>query len=252
MRPSARLAWWGTAWLEGRIGPDDFLDGLLDDLDGGRDLAHLVVEVVADGSGVPILLELADARRQGATAVAAAFPVPGDPGGLRGPAELTGAAIEAGETALLLGADRALVPRAVGPVVEWDRLPAARRPPPDLAAADRGLRSAVLEAARALAALDVASWRPEVADELIDLRAGVALSAPPGTPAVCVDLAARALHLLAVTDLALADDGGAVSVGEAERRRAAIDPLAQAARQALTAACSPDGWPPPRQEPEGR
>lgn len=236
---AARLAWWGTAWLTGHVGPDDFLDGLLD----GTDLTHLVVD---EAGGSPVLLELADARRQGATGVAAAFPVAGDPGGLRGPAELTGAAVDAGEVALLLGAGLALVPRAVGPVVEWDRHPAARRPPPDLAAADRGLRSAVLLAAEALADLDVASWRPEVADELIDLRAGVPLAAPAGTPGRCVDLAARALHLLAVTDLALEDDGGALSVGEALRRRAAIDPLARAARDALTAACAPDGWPPAR------
>ncbi|HWJ09074.1 MAG TPA: hypothetical protein VNS46_06825, partial [Nocardioides sp.] len=102
---SARLAWWGTAWLQGRIGPDAFLDGLL-----GEDVAHVVVG--PDGSS-PLLLELADARNSGATAVGAAFPAPGDPAGLRGPRDLNAAAIDAGEAVLLLGAGRALVPAQV-------------------------------------------------------------------------------------------------------------------------------------------
>jgi hypothetical protein len=63
-------------------------------------------------------------------------------------------------------------------------------------------------------------------------------------PARCIDLAGRAVHLWAVADLALDGDGGALSAGEAAARRDAIDPLARAARHALGAACSPDGWPP--------
>lgn len=233
---SARLAWWGTAWLQGRVGPDDLLDAVL-----GDDVTHVVGG--PDGSA-PLLLELADARAKGATAMAATFPAPGDPAGLRGPRELNAAAIEAGEAVLLLGAGKALVPAQVGRAVEWTLLPAERRPPPDLGEADRGLRAALLAAANALAELDVASWRPEVADELHDLRSAVPLPAPVGTPARCVDLAGRALHLEAVANLALVDDGGAVSAGEAAARRAAIEPLEQAARRALSAACSPDGWPP--------
>jgi hypothetical protein len=83
-----------------------------------------------------------------------------------------------------------------------------------------------------------------VADELHDLRTAVPLAAPQGVPPRCVALAGRALHLAAVVDLALEDDGGAVSAGEAAQRRAALEPLERAARRALTAACSPDGWPP--------
>ncbi|WP_240044473.1 hypothetical protein [Nocardioides albidus] len=231
---SARLAWWGTAWLRGRVGPDDVLDAVQ-----GEDVTHVVGGPDGPSS---LLLELAAARNHGADQVAAAFPAPGDPAGLRGPRDLTHAAVEAGEVALLAGTG--LVPRQVGRAVEWTVLPAERRPPPDLGEADRQLRSTLLTAANALADLDVARWQPRVADELLDLRAGVPLAAPPGTPRRCVDLAGRALHVEAVVELALRDDGGALSAGEALARRAALDPLERAARHALTAACSPDGWPP--------
>lgn len=233
---SARLAWWGTAWLQGRVDPDAFLDAMLDE-----DVAHVVGGPTGPS---PLLLELADARRRGATVVAAAFPAPGDPAGLRGPRELNLAAIELGEVALLVGAGTALLPQRVGRAVEWEAQPAERRPPPDLGDADRLLRASVLRAANALADLDVAHWRPELADDLHDLRAAVPLHAPPGTPARSIDLAGRALHLEAIASLALADDGGAVTVAEATARRAVLEPLEQAARHALTAACSPDGWPP--------
>jgi hypothetical protein len=233
---TARLAWWGTAWLQGRIGPDELLDAML-----GDDVAHVVL---GPDEPAPLLLELADARARGATAVAAAFPAPGDPAGLRGPRDLNLTAIEAGEVALLLGAGTALVPARVGRAVEWSSHPAERRPPPDLGEADRLLRATLLTTANALAALDVARWRPELADDLTDLRTGVPLTAPPGTPARSVELAGRALHLEAVTALALQDDGGAVSAGEVAARRATLEPLEQAARRALTAAFSPDGWPP--------
>ena len=231
---SARLAWWGTAWLRGQVGPDEVLDAV-----HGDDVTHVVS--ASDGPS-SLLLELAAARNAGADGVAAAFPAPGDPAGLRGPRELTTAAVEAGEVVLLPGAG--LVPRQVGRAVEWVVLPAERRPPPDLGDADRQLRSTLLAAANLLADLDVARWQPLVADELHDLRTAVPLLAPAGTPPRCVDLAGRALHLEAVVELALRDDGGALSAGEAGIRRAALEPLERAARHALTAACSPDGWPP--------
>lgn len=220
--------------MRGLVGPDEVLDAV-----HGDDVTHVVS--APDGPS-SLLLELAAARNAGADVVAAAFPAPGDPAGVRGPRELTAAAVEAGEVVLLPGAG--LVPRQVGRAVEWTVLPAERRPPPDLGDADRQLRAALLAAANQLADLDVARWQPRVADELHDLRTGVPLSAPPGTPARCVDLAGRALHLEAVVELALQDDGGAMSAGAAAERRAALEPLERAARHALTAACAPDGWPP--------
>jgi hypothetical protein len=86
-------------------------------------------------------------------------------------------------------------------------------------------------AANALADLDVARWRPEVADELMDLRRRRVPAAPPGVPARCAELAGRALQAIGIAELALADDGGALSATAAELRRA------------LVAACSPEAWP---------
>jgi hypothetical protein len=68
--------------------------------------------------------------------------------------------------------------------------------------------------------------------------------APPGIPARCVDLAARGLQAVEIVDLALADDGGAVTAWEATRRRDALRPLERAGRRALVAAASPEVWPP--------
>lgn len=233
---SGRLAWWGTAWLRGLVGPDDLLDAVL-----AGDVTHVVAGSDGPSGLVPAL---AAARTAGAEAVGAAFPVAGDPVALRGPREFTGAAVDAGEAVVMLGAALGWVPRVVGRAVEWDAFAVDRRPPPDVGDADRGLRAAVLATADELARLDVARWRPEVADALHDLRAGEPVAAPPGVPARCLDLAARAVHLGAVVDLALADDGAAVSAAEIAARREALLPLERAVRHALTAACSPDGWPP--------
>jgi len=229
---TARLAWWGTSWLRGQVSPDHLLDAVLD-----GDVAHLV-------SGEPLLTALAGLRSAGATGFGAAFPREGAPVGLGGPAGFNAAAIEQGEALVAVGAERGWVPRRVGPTVEWSAYPAARRQVPDVGEADRELRGTLLTAAAELADLDVARWRPEVADELVDLRHRRVPAAPPGVPARCAELAARGLQALGIADLALADDGGALSLAMAERRRAAIAPLDLAGRRALVAACSPEVWPP--------
>lgn len=239
MPPSARLAWWGTSWLRGHLGPDDMLDGVLVD--------DSEVHRVGDPDRGPGLLgALADARRNGLVSIGAAFPAPGIPVGLGGPAALTREAMEAGEVALLLGTGTAWIPLQDGDFFVWHVEPADRRPPPDLGDADRGLRVVVRDSANALAALDVAKWGPEIADGLHDLRTAVPLAPPPGVPQQAVVLAGRALHLLDLVALATepATQDAALSAHELLGRERILADIERASRLALTAACSPDGWPP--------
>ena len=233
---SGRVAWWGSAWLRGDAAPDDLIDAVHD-----GELPHSVGGLGADV--VPLLVGLAELRTRGATALGAAFPAEGDPVGLGGPVAFNTAAIEAGEAVVALGGGKGLVPLRVGPTYQWTGFDAGPRQLADVGEADRGLRAALLEAADLLAGLDVARWRPEAADELLNLRRVRTVPAPPGVPGRCVDLAARALQALGIAELALEDDGGALTAAEADARRAAILPLDRAGRRALTAACSPEVWP---------
>jgi hypothetical protein len=235
LAPSVRLAWWGTAWLRGHLVSDQMVDGVVAD-----DAVHLVAGV----EGVePLVLGLGRLRALGATGLGLALPVAGDPLGLGGPAEFNTAALTAGEAVVATGAELGLVPARVGGSVTWTEHPALRRQLPDVGEADRALRGSLLETADDLARLDVARWRPEVADELTDLRHPRPVAAPPGVPTRCLELAGRGLQALTIVELALGDDGGAVSASEAEQRRSALVGLERAGRRALVAACSPDVWP---------
>ena len=229
---SATLAWWATAWLRGHVVTDLLLDALAAD-----ERLHRL----ADGDALPVVL--GSWRAAGATGVGLALPVEGDPLGLGGPAALNSRALELGEAVVCSQAGTALVPEVATETVTWHELAADRRQLPDVGEADRELRRQVLAAAEGLAALDVARWRPEAADLFLDRRRP-APAAPPGVPPRCVDLAARALTALAIADLALEDDGGAVSASEAHARQAVLVPLGRAARRGLVAACSPEVWPP--------
>ena len=224
---SAALAWWLTAWLRGHEQTDHVLDALAEGthlLDGGSALDLLV-----------------RSRAGGATYAGLALPVDGDPLGLGGPRDFNGAAMDAGQ-AVVAGA-LGLVPEERGETVQWRVFEAAPRQLPDVGEADRALRESLVAAAGDLADLDVARWRPEAADALMNLHHRPALEAPLGTPPRCVDLAARGLQAWAIVDLARADDGGASSAYEVDRRRGLLQPLGRAARRAIVAACSPEVWP---------
>jgi hypothetical protein len=236
---STRLAWWGTAWLRGHVVTDLLIDAVIDD-----DATHVVAGLPdADGTE-SLVVALGRLRSLGATSFGAAFPAEGDPVGLGGPAAFNADSLEAEESVVVSGSGLGLVPHRTGAAVIWTAQPAERRQLPDLAEADQQLRRALLETADALARLDVARWRPEVADRLLNLRHRDHVAAPDGVPTRCVDLAARGLQALGISELALEDDGGAVSAAEVAAREAALRPLARAGRRALVAASSPEVWPP--------
>jgi hypothetical protein len=234
---SARVAWWGTAWLRGTVVADLAVDAII-----GDDATHRVVGLPGSEEPEGLATAIGSLRAAGVEHLGLAWPTEGDPAGLGGPRELNDAALEAGEA--VIAGPHGLVPRREGAVVFWHAYDAAPRPLDDVGEADRRLRHALLQTANDLAALDVARWRPEVADELIDLRRTARVDAPPGIPPRCMELAARALQAAGIVDLALHDDGGALNLGEAETRRAALRELSTAARHALVAACSPEVWPP--------
>lgn len=231
---AARTACWINAWLAGREGADAAISGLAQ--------RGAAVEFVGPEPGTrrTAALFLGELRRWGVRRASCALPVPGDPLGLGGPAEFNIEVIAATEGVVLHGPDVGLVPSHAGSVISW--LLTAARPPthlPPVGESARALRTAMARAADELATLDVAKWRPEVAEELIALRepGSVALSAPFATPD-CARLAGDALRAGGIVTLARASDGGAVSAWEAERRLAALQPLDRAARTAIVAATS--------------
>jgi hypothetical protein len=234
---SVRFTVWTNAMLTGACDPDTAAQKIL-----GDDVGHHVAGLAGhpEPATLPVALNLL--RAAGTTQAHLALPVPGDPIGLAGPPSFNEAALETGEAVVLTGPELGLVPSYVGPAVQWSVLPAASPVLADFGEADRGLRLALISAAESLAALDVARWKPEVADALIDIRKigrGRGDDLAPGYEPRAVKTAATARRCLAIADAALDDDGSAVTGAEADARRRALLDLAAAARRALVAACAP-------------
>ena len=165
--------------------------------------------------------------------------MPGDLLGLAGPGDFNSEVVDAGEGVVLEGADLGLVPHRAGAGVVWTcHRAVSLRQVPDPSEADQTLRQALLRTSDVLADLDVARWRPEVADELMALRTHTDYAFPDGDgPARRTTGGARD-PLPHIVDLALEDDGGAITAAEAEARRQAMGPLDHAARRGLVAACA--------------
>ena len=145
-----------------------------------------------------------------------------------------------GEGVILHGAELGLVPLRSNSVLTWLAAPAAIPAYlPDIASADRDLRDAFRTVTANLVELDVTSWNPDIADALMNLRAPMrldtelAFASPQAARAMMAAL--RALHIV---DLALLDDGAAVTAAEIGSRREALAPLSHAGRAAVVAACS--------------
>lgn len=236
---SARFALWFTAWLDGRSSLDDTRDAIV-----GEDAAHHVVGVPGSAGSLPLIVAMGLLRGSRASGAGLALPVPGDPLGLAGPRPFNAEVVEAGEGVVLDGAELGLVPHRAGAGVVWTCHHAlSHRQVPDPSEAEASLRQALLRTADALADLDVARWRPEVADELMALRRAVDFTFPAATAPRAVRLASLATRCRTIVGLALADEGGAVTAAETEARRAALVPLDRASRRGLVAACSASVWP---------
>ena len=241
---SGVFAAWASAWLAGEAAYDDVVARVT-----GPDEPHRAAGVplgAAPDAAVPLGWVLPLLRDRSADGVAAVLPVPGDPRGLPGPGPFTTAALTAGEA--VMGRGIGLVPTVTehgselgsrATCVLWTVYEVGEPTPDPLTVpeAEHDLTAATRDAASALAALDVASWRPEVADGLARVRRGVTPDLPPGHDGRAVRLLAQADRLAAVLDLARQDaPGGAVTGAEARARDDALRPLAVALRRARVAA----------------
>ncbi|MGY1781151.1 hypothetical protein [Geodermatophilus sp. SYSU D01036] len=234
--PAGRFAVWATAWLSGRASYDDALDALTDDR------AHRVTGLPGTSGAVPLGWALTALRGLGERRLRLVLPVPGDVRGVPSAPGLAALALEAGQ--VTVGDAVALVPEDLGPeVTAWtavDLTGVPPAPPPvegSLRAVSGALDLAVGDAARTLAALDLARWNPEVPALLAGLGSASAPELPPDTDPLASSVLARAQRLARVLDLALTDaPGGAVTHGQAAARDEALRPLATAVREATVAA----------------
>lgn len=200
------------------------------------EVAHHVIDQeqrlgLDPSSAHPLETVLAELRLVERDSWVLALPVPGALGALRGPRQVNEAAVEAGEAVIGVTAGIALVPWRVGPAVQWQVL-AAERPLTTLTPydAERSLNEMVLEAADTLTSLQIAAGtRP---------RGDTGLRLAPGYPSRQLATAERAARLLQACDVALADEGGAISAYEADQRARVLRRLRAAASDALCAAVS--------------
>jgi hypothetical protein len=231
---SARFALWFSAWVSGAVSLDDARDAIV-----GDDAAHDVLGLPERPDAVPLILALGLLRTEGGRHASLALPVPGDPLGLAGPPAFNTEVVDAGQGVVVAGAGLGLVPHRAGAGVQWQCHPAVTvQQVPDPAEADTLLRGVLLDSAQRLADLDVARWRPEVADELMALRRHVDLTFPGGMAPRAVRLAGLAARCRAIVELALQDDGASITAAEADSRHEALRPLDHAARRGLVAACA--------------
>lgn len=223
------LSVWLAAARRGEGTPDSVVRRTLAD-------APSSVVVTPGGPTTPLLGAIGEWSRRGAGTIGLALPAPGDPAGLAGPAAFNSAALEAGEAVLV--DDLGLVPHVDARTLVWEAQDAERPAPADPDEAGRSLRQSLLDTTSQLVRLDVASWQPDIPDLLLNLSHRRGHHLPRHWSARRVETFERAQLCLEIIDLALADDGGAVSAHEMEQRRACLRDLDRFARRALVATCS--------------
>jgi hypothetical protein len=234
---AARFACWLNAWIAGRTSADAAISGITA---GDRTLCFRGVAPGSDGSDLAPAMLLGEVRRRKVGRASLALPYPGGPVGLGGPADFNAAVHDSGQAVLLWDSGLGLVPMPGQPVTVWAAR--AANPPtylPDVASAQRALGEALISVADRLADLDVASWSPDAADALMNLRTTSSWEASMtfASPAAA-QLVTRGLRCKEIVRLALRDDGGALTSFQAGERRAALEPLREAAHAAVVAGCS--------------
>ncbi|MET0417317.1 MAG: hypothetical protein ABW022_14995 [Actinoplanes sp.] len=243
-RRSTRFVAWVRAWRAGFVPFDELADEI------ARDEEHLVADAPGTWTDVPLPHGLPLFAKVHPDDIRLVLPAPGDPRGLPGPGELTGAAMLAGEAVMTptFGVVPQVQRHTSGSGVEfetvlWRVFGVTDYKPvfqPGAAEAEGELTLALGEATAQLTKLDVAQWKPELAGALQALRRPESTATlPTGFDPRARRLFARASILDQV--LALAETnapGGAVNGYEAQQRDAALRPLTTACRQALVAACN--------------
>jgi hypothetical protein len=244
-RRSSRLVVWVRSWRAGLVPYDEVADEV------ARDEEHLVADAPGTWTDVSLREGLTAFSKLTPDQIRLVLPAPGDPRGLPGPGEFTGAALIAGEA--VVAGELGLIPEVrthtsgsgmTFETVLWRCYPLPEAAPavplPGAAEAEGALNAALAEATATLARLDIAQWRPELAGELAAIRRpDSANELPPGFDARARRLFARANVLDRVLALAeVAAPGGAVNGYEAQQRDAALRPLTAACREALVAACN--------------
>jgi hypothetical protein len=243
---AVRLVAWGNAALSGATSLDEAGARVVADDD-----RHRVVGLpgAEEEQTLPVALGLL--RRLGVTSLRLALPAPGDPLGLPGPATFNAEATAAGQAVLTDGREAlGLLPAVLTgggdgvhvTTVRWSVhqvLPAWSQDVPSLSEAEQLLQETLRQVTHDLLVLDVARWRPEVADTLRRLREpadGDGLA--PGYPARAHRVLALARRVATIADLAGGDPGAAVSAAEMAARERALRPLAKASRRAAVAAAN--------------
>ncbi|MBO3737061.1 MULTISPECIES: hypothetical protein [Actinoplanes] len=243
-RRSTRFVAWVRAWRAGLVPFDELADEI------AADEEHLVADAPGTWTDVPLPQGLPIFAKLHPDEIRLVLPVPGDPRGLPGPGDLTGAALLAGEAVMTpsFGVVPEVRRHTSGSGVEFSTVLWRVHEAPEhrqvfqmgAAEAEAQLTTALGEATARLTRLDVAQWKPELAGALQALRRPEsAETLPPGFDPRSRRLFARASVLDQV--LALAETsapGGAVNGYEAQQRDEALRPLTAACRQALVAACN--------------
>ncbi|MGQ0467325.1 MAG: hypothetical protein ACT4QG_18655 [Sporichthyaceae bacterium] len=237
---SGRLVAWGNAVLAGLVSPDTAADKVQ-----GDDRVHRIA-LPANAETLPVFL--AGLRPRGVRGLLLVLPVPGDVRGLPGPASFNADAVVAGEAVLLLGEQPGgLTPSTSrdpdgppGVSTVWAASPIDRRVGtdlPSLSEAERQLTETLREVTEALAGLDLARWRPQIAEALAGIRAGDGcVGLAPGYPGRAHRVLASAQRISAIADLVAAEPDAGIGTGILGTRDALLRQLSAAARHATLAA----------------